>query len=55
MPRSAACPRSVFFYLARQTEGSVVLWLTPAHDAVTGAGGMPDASPFGKYIFSLYW
>lgn len=48
---------SVFFYLARQTEGAVVTWLTAAHDAaVGGAGGMPDGlSVFGKYIFSLYW
>ena len=49
--------RSVFFYLARLTEGAVVTWLASAHDAaVAGAGGMPDdMSPLGKYVFSLYW
>ena len=54
-PRS----RSFFFYLARQTDGAVVNWLSAAHEGFVGAGSGEDpfegASALGKYVYSLYW
>jgi hypothetical protein len=52
-------PGSFFFYLARQTDGAVVNWLSAAHEGfVAGPSGddpFEGASTLGKYIYSLYW
>ena len=54
-PHAAAPLQSIFFFLARQTEGTVVNWLSGARTAFADGSVMDDTSPLGKYIFSLYW